>query len=183
MSFLKSVSKPLSISASHSSTSFRNPPKNGLQIPSSTLCNYHHHARGAFSTTIQHSTQCILDNQKPSPRSSSPFTPLFPFLTLTTASDCTPLTLPSPSCSYEFIISATNAQPDFTCRLRDYGSPVSSQNTTLSDPRWNSFGAYRCNGDDAHSGGWQISWGYNSDHDSAVVCRTFLLALVDLGFV
>ncbi|KAH8768621.1 hypothetical protein F5882DRAFT_509275 [Hyaloscypha sp. PMI_1271] len=85
------------------------------------------------------------------------------------ARDCTPLTLPSPSCSYEFIISATNAQPDFTCRLRDYGSPVSSQNATLSDPRWNSFGAYRCNGDDAHSGGWQISWGYNGDHDSAVM--------------
>jgi len=85
------------------------------------------------------------------------------------ARDCTPPTIPTPCCSYELIISATNAQPDFDCRLTDYGSPVSASNTTLSDPRYNSFAAYSCNGDAAQSGGWQISWGYNSDHDSAVM--------------
>jgi hypothetical protein len=89
--------------------------------------------------------------------------------TLMTILDCTPSTIPTPSCSYEFIISATNAQPDFDCRLTDYGSPIAAQNNTLSDPRDNSFAAYPCNGDNAYSGGWQISWGYNSDHDSAVV--------------
>ncbi|KAE9374444.1 hypothetical protein N431DRAFT_503296 [Stipitochalara longipes BDJ] len=87
------------------------------------------------------------------------------------ARDCTPPTLPTPSCSYEMIISATNDEPDFDCRLTDYGSPVSAQNTTLTDPRYNTFGGYYCNGDNAHSGGWQISWGYNNNtgHDSAVM--------------
>jgi hypothetical protein len=66
------------------------------------------------------------------------------------------------------MICATNAQPDFGCRLTDYGSPVSTQNNTLTDPLYNSF-AYPCNGDNAHSGGWQISWGYNNNQDSAVV--------------
>ncbi|PMD28381.1 hypothetical protein NA56DRAFT_696154 [Hyaloscypha hepaticicola] len=83
--------------------------------------------------------------------------------------DCTPPTIPSPSCSYQFIISATNAQPDFNCNLTDWGSPVSPQNNALTDPRYSSFGAYPCNGDNAHSGGWQISWGYNSNQDSAVM--------------
>jgi hypothetical protein len=81
---------------------------------------------------------------------------------------------------YEFIISATN-QADFDCHLTDYGS-ISPPNPHLSDPRYNSFGAYRCNGDDAHSGGWQISWGYDSAHDSAVVKRSFLSTLSILGF-
>jgi hypothetical protein len=90
---------------------------------------------------------------------------------LLTNSDCTPPTLPTPSCSYELTISATNDQPDFDCRLTDYGSPISAQNTTLTDPRYNTFGGYYCNGDSAYSGGWQISWGYNNDtgRDSAVM--------------
>ncbi|KAN0103007.1 hypothetical protein V8E51_011320 [Hyaloscypha variabilis] len=87
------------------------------------------------------------------------------------ARDCAPPTLPTPSCSYELTISATNDQPDFDCRLTDYGSPISAQNTTLTDPRYNTFGGHYCNGDSAHSGGWQISWGYNNDtgRDSAVM--------------
>jgi len=90
---------------------------------------------------------------------------------LTKYSDCTPPTIPTPYCSYELLISASNAQPDFNCRLTDYGSPVSAQNTTLTDPRSNSFGGYYCNGDSSHSGGWQISWGYNNNtgRDSAVM--------------
>ena len=100
-----------------------------------------------------------------------PPSPSRPCIELTSYSDCTPPTLPTPSCSYEMIISASNDQPDFDCRLADYGSPVSAQNTTLTDPRYNSFGGYYCNGDSAHSGGWQISWGYNNNtgRDSAVM--------------
>ena len=100
-----------------------------------------------------------------------PPSPSRPCFQLTTYPDCTPPTLPTPYCAYEMIISASNAQPDFDCRINDYGSPVSAQSTTLTDPRNNTFGGYYCNGDSAHSGGWQISWGYNNStgHDSAVM--------------
>lgn len=81
--------------------------------------------------------------------------------------DCTPLTLPTPFCSYDFIIS-TGTAADFSCHLNDYGTLV---NGTLSNPRTNSFASLGCNAHAGDSGGWYISWGYNNatGWDSAVV--------------
>jgi hypothetical protein len=81
------------------------------------------------------------------PQPSSCFTKLTP----------TVCTIYPSACTYNFTILPGGYTPDVTCSIVD----------TSADPIHNSLVSLPCNND--HGNPWDISWGYNSKYDSAVM--------------